>query len=124
MNPLSGFSWFWRAWRGRSVTFAALFASGILGLSVLGSFRHLLSHWGAPWYFWFIAPFLIIAILSRKELEWLPDPELRMRCSRWLVLGSIAIVLITAWLAPRRPDPVPITEQPTAPVDRAQVQRR
>ncbi|MEO7599207.1 MAG: hypothetical protein ABIV50_09770 [Opitutus sp.] len=120
---MTGTSWLWRAWRGRSVTFAALFASGILGLSVLSSFRHLLSRWGAPWFFWLLAPFLVLAILSRKEQEWLPDPELRTRCARWLVLGSVAIVLISTWLSPKRPDPqrAPATGEP---IGRAQVQRR
>ena len=123
MNPVTGSSWLWHAWRGRSVTFAALFASGILGLSVLSSFRHLLSRWGAPWFFWLLAPVLILAILSRKEQEWLPDPELRTRCARWLVLGSIAIVLVSTWLSPKRPaqESAPTTAEP---VGRAQVQRR
>ena len=124
MNPVTGSSWFWRAWRGRSVTFAALFASGILGLSVLSSFRHLLSRWGAPWFFWLLAPFFVVAILSRKEQEWLPDPELRSRCARWLVLGSIAIVLVTTWLNPKRPEPAAASPTKAEPVGRAQVQRR
>ena len=101
VNPLSGFSWFWRAWRGNSVTFAALFASGMLGLSVLSWFRHVLSRWGAPWYLWLLLPFFLVAILARKETEWLPDPALRMRCARWLIFGSIVIVVLSAKFAPK-----------------------
>ena len=123
MNLVSGMSWLWRAWRGHSVTFAALFASGILGLSVSSSFRHLLNRLGAPWFFWLLAPALLIAILSRKEQDWLPDPDLRSRCARWLVLGSIAIVLLSTWLNPKRPEPER-APSPAEPVGRAQVQRR
>jgi hypothetical protein len=103
VNPFSGVSWFWRAWRGNSVTFATLFASGILGLSVLGTFRHLLSRWGAPWYLWLLLPLILVTIVARKEDEWLPDPALRARCARWLIFGSIAIVLVMSRFGPKTP---------------------
>jgi hypothetical protein len=104
------------------VTFAALFASGVLGISVLGSFRHLLSRIGAPWYVWLILPIVLVTILARKEIEWLPDPEARRKWSRWLVFGSLVIALIVARL---RPHHAPAAE-PTLPErhDRAQVRGR
>ncbi|HTO03876.1 MAG TPA: hypothetical protein VL069_09255 [Opitutus sp.] len=122
MNIFSGFSWFWRAWRGRSVTFAALFAAGMFGLSLLGAFRHLLDRWGAPWYLVFILPIVLVTILVRKEEEWLPDPELRLRCAQWLVLGSILMVMLTSLLVPR---PTSVEEaRPSEPQGRAGVQHR
>lgn len=111
MNPVTGVSWLWRALRGRSVTFAALFATGVLGISVLGGFRHFLSQLGAPWYVWFILPIIVVTILARKEIEWLPDPEERRKWSRWLVFGSIVIALIVARIRPHH-EPAP---QPAAP---------
>lgn len=116
MNPFSGVSWFWRAWRGSSVTFALLFASGILGLSVLGWIRHMLSRWGAPWYLWFLLPIILVAIAARKESEWLPDPVLRAKCARWLVFGSIALAMLIARFGPKAPAAADRTSAPTRAV--------
>lgn len=120
MNPFSGVSWFWRAWRGQSVTFAALFATGVLGISVLGALRHFLSRIGLPWYLWLIAPFVVVSLFARKEQEWLPDPDLRRRCARWLVIGSIAGALLIARFLPA-PAAEPAERKPSEPVGRAGV---
>ncbi len=103
MNPVSAISWFWRGWRGRSVTFAALFALGVMGVSVLGTFRHVLSRLGAPWYVWLLAPVLVVTILARKEAEWMPDAERRRRWSWGLIGGSIVIALLAMKFAPEKP---------------------
>ncbi len=114
MNPWSGTSWLWRAWRRHSVTFAALFALSVLGISVLGTLRHLLYRLGAPWYLLLIAPFLLLALLSRKEVEWIPDPEDRRIWARRLVLGSLGLMLLLAWFAPRKPPPT--APEPRPPI--------
>lgn len=121
MNPLTEGSWLWRAWRGHSVTFAALFALAMAGVSVLGWFRHVLRDLGAPWFFVLIFPAVIVAIVARKEKEWLPDPERRSRWARWLAIGSIAAAMITAKLSPEPPRP---ESKPAEPQGRAGVQRR
>ncbi len=105
MNPFTEGSWLWRAWRGHSVTFAALFALAMAGVSVIGWFRHVLRALGAPWIFALILPAVVIAILARKEKEWLPDPEQRSRWARWLAIGSIAAAMIAAKLSPEPPKP-------------------
>lgn len=105
VNPLSGVTWFWRALRGGSVTFGALFALGVLGLSVVSAFRHLLHRMGAPWLVLFVAPFVVVTILAKKEPEWMPDPVQRRKWSRRLVFGSLVIFLLVTFFAPRKPEP-------------------
>lgn len=91
---MTGVSWLWRALRGRSVTFAVLFSCGILGLSIVGEFRHLLSRLGAPWYVWLVLPIVAVTLVARKEAEWLPEEEDRRKWSRWLVFGAVALALL------------------------------
>jgi len=103
VNPFSGVNWLWRALRGNSVTFGALFALGMLGLSAVSAFRHLLHQLGAPWYVLFVAPFVVVTILARKEPEWMPDPVERRKWARRLVYGSLLIFLLVAIFGPSKP---------------------
>lgn len=103
MNPFSSVSWLWRAWRGRSITFAAFFALGLFGFSAVGAFRHGLSRLGAPWYVWLLVPIFIVTVLVRKEEEWLPDAEERRKWSLRLIFGSIFLTILLAKLAPEKP---------------------
>lgn len=112
VNPFTQGSWLWRAWRGRSVTFAALFAFGLLGVSVLGWFRELLERLSAPWYVWFAAPIVLLSFLARKETEWIPDERQRRWWARGLVIGSIVVVILLAKLAPEE---TPGASTPEAP---------
>ena len=99
MNPFSAVSWLWRAWRTRSITAAALFAFAVLGISVLGGFRHLLHRLGAPWYVWIFLPLALVATLARKEAEWMPDEIERRKWARRLVVGAIVLGLVMAKFA-------------------------
>lgn len=96
MQVWSVVSWGWRALRGYSVTFAVLFACGILGLSLINEFRYLLTRWHAPWYAWLIIPMIVIGYLAKKESQWLPDPEVRRKWSRRIFLGAIIIAVLLA----------------------------
>lgn len=100
MNPISAVTWSVRALRGHSITFAGLFASAVLGLSVVAGFRHLLSRLGAPWYLLLILPFVAVGYVARKEAEWLPDLAQRRRWARRLLWGSIVLALLLALLRP------------------------
>ena len=85
------------------MTFAALFALGVMGVSVLGSFRHVLSRLGAPWYVWLLVPVMVVTMVARKEAEWMPDPERRRRWSWGLIGGSLLIALLAIKFAPEKP---------------------
>lgn len=89
------------------MTFAVLFACGVLGISVLAAFRHLLTELGAPWYAWLIVPLVAIGYLAKKESEWLPDLRIRKRWARGLFFGSILISVLLAKYGPARSDPAP-----------------
>ena len=102
LNPFSALSWSWRALRGHSLTFSALFALGLLGISVVTEFRHLLSRLGAPWYAWFLVPMVAIGYLARKEADWMPDVARRRRWARGLFFGSIIIAILIAKFGPSR----------------------
>lgn len=105
MNPFTEGSWLWRAWRGHSVTFAALFALAMLGVSAVGWFRHELRELGAPWWLALILPAVLIAVIARKEKDWMPDADRRSKWARWLAAGAIAFVMISTKLAPDKPAP-------------------
>lgn len=113
VNPFSAVTWSWRALRGHSVTFAGLFACGILGLSLLSRFRHLLADVGAPWLVWFIAPIVLVAVIARKEATWLPEPDRRRKWARRIFFGSIVLAVALAYFRPE-PPPKPV-EPVTAP---------
>jgi FtsH-binding integral membrane protein len=101
MNPLASVSWFWRVWRTRSITFAALFATSLLGVSVLGAFRRLLRGVGAPWYVWLVVPFVVVWFLARKEERWMSDPAERRTWALRIVVGAIVLSLLVAKLGLR-----------------------
>ncbi len=102
LTPLSALSWTWRALRGHSLTFSVLFALGLLGISAISEFRHLLSRLGAPWYAWFIVPLVAIGYFAKKEAEWMPDVVRRRRWARLVFFGSIVLAVLIAKFGPRR----------------------
>jgi hypothetical protein len=101
VNPFSTFNWLWRAVSTRSLMFSTLFAFSICGISILGWFRHLLRNWGAPWYAWLFLPFVLVAVLGRKEMDWFPDPVMRKKWSRIIILGAVVLLILLAKLAPK-----------------------
>lgn len=103
MNPFSGATWLWRALRGQSVVFAALFALTLLGLSIVHVLRHLLAALGLPWLALLILPALIFGFLAKREEEWWPEPLERKRWSRRLVFGSIALAIAISFVKPKPP---------------------
>jgi membrane protease YdiL (CAAX protease family) len=107
MNPFAGVSWFWRAWRARSITFAALFAFSVLGVSVLGLFRQMLREIGAPWYVWLVVPFAAVMLLARKEADWVPEANERRKWALRIVLGAIVVAVLVARLGLRREPETP-----------------
>jgi hypothetical protein len=96
VNPL----WFWRGLMGNSVTFAALFASLLLGASIAGGFQKLLSSLGVHWLYVILIPIFLFSWMSKREPQWLPDERKRKLYARSLILGSIVMAILIAWLRP------------------------
>ena len=105
VNPL----WLWRGFKGNSVTFALLFASVLLGASIAGGFHHLLATLGIHWLYVLLIPIFLFSWLSKKEPLWIPDEAKRKLYARSLIIGSIVVVLLIAWL---RPEPKPAPPEP------------
>ena len=101
VTPISAVTWSWRALRGHSVTFAVLLASAVLGISILGAFRHLLTRLGAPWYVWIIVPILAVGYFAKKEQEWIPEPERRRWWARRVLIGGIVLAVLFGGLKSR-----------------------
>lgn len=104
MNWVSGTSWLWKALRGQSVTFAALFALSLLGLSVVRVLRHMLGALGVPWLALIVLPVVIFGYIAKREKDWMPDEAQRRRWSRNLVFGAVGISVVLALLTPKRPE--------------------
>jgi len=113
VNPFSALSWIWKALRGHSVTFAALFALAVAGVSVLGWVKAGLRAAGASWFMLLIIPTVLIAVLAKKETDWIPEQEVRRRWARSLVFASLLAAIATRLIFP--PPPAPESTAP-APV--------
>lgn len=103
--------WFWRGLKGHSVTFAALFASLLLGASISSGVRHLLSALGVHWLYVLILPAVFFGWMAKREPYWFGDEAKRRRIARSLLAGSIALAVVIAWLRPaksEREDPAAV----------------
>lgn len=91
---LGAITWFWRGLKGHSVTFAALFASVVLGVSIAGGFGRLLASLGVHWLYVLILPIVLFAWLNRQEPRWLPDTQRRKWIARGLIFGSALLAIV------------------------------
>jgi hypothetical protein len=112
INPLT-LGWFWRGLKGQSVTFAALFASVLLGVSVYGGLRHALAALGLHWLYVLILPVLFFGWLSRMEPRWFPDQAQRRLVARGILFGAMLISVLVAHFKADESAPVP--DQGTKP---------
>lgn len=99
VNPFA-LSWLWRGLKGNSVTFAALFASVLLGASIAGGFRHLLSSLGVHWLYVMLIPIFFFSWMSKMEPQWIPDEGKRKLYARSVIVGSILLAIAIAKLRP------------------------
>ena len=97
VNPFA-LSWLWRGFRGKSVTFALLFASCVLGWPVSGAVGHLLVRLGVHWLYALILPAFFFLWLAKREDRLIPEPAQRQLYARGLIAGSIAGALVIVWL--------------------------
>lgn len=101
VNPFA-LSWLWRGFKGKSVTFALLFASCVLGWSIPGDVGHVLARLGVHWLYALILPALFFMWLAKREDRFIPDEAKRKLYARSLIAGSIVLALLLAWLMPAR----------------------
>jgi hypothetical protein len=113
VGPLSYLKYFFKAILGHSIIFAAIFALAVLGFSVFDWVRLGLRAMGAAWWVLLLLPTIAIIAAVRWEPHWFPDEELRKRWARSLVLGSLAVALLSSWFMPSVP-PV-AAASPTTP---------
>jgi len=93
VNPFV-LGWFWRGLKGHSVTFSALFASLLLGISISGGVGRVLSSLGVHWLYVMLIPIFLFTWLNKKEPQWLPDVERRKRIARSLLFGSVVLAIV------------------------------
>jgi hypothetical protein len=97
LNPISTL-WFWRGLSGHSVTFAALFASVLLGFSISAGLHHLLGWLGFHWFYVLIIPILFFKALAQAEGRFIPDPARRRTIALSILVGSILLSGSISWI--------------------------
>ena len=97
VNPFA-ISWLWRGLKGNSVTFAALFASLLLGWSISGELGRLLTRMGVHWLYVMILPAFFFMWIAKRENRFIPDESKRKLYARCLIGGSILLAILIAKL--------------------------
>lgn len=93
VNPFA-ISWLWRGFKGRSVTFALLFASFLLGWSLSHEMNMLLTRLGVHWLYALLLPAFGFMWLAKREDRFIPDEKKRTRWARGLIAGSIVLAIV------------------------------
>ena len=91
-------NWFLKGLRGNSVTFALLFASFVVGYSLSQLIHAILEKLGMHWLYVMILPVVFFTWLAKREDRIIPDEVLRKRWARGLIIGSILLALLIAWV--------------------------
>jgi hypothetical protein len=99
VNPFA-LSWLWRGFKGKSVTFALLFASFMLGMSLSHWVNVALTRLGVHWLYAMVLPAFFFMWLAKREDRFIPDEAKRKLYARSLIAGSIAVAILIAWLKP------------------------
>lgn len=97
MDPFA-IGWFWRGFKGKSVTFALLFAAFVLGLSISSELGRLLNRLGVHWLYALILPAVLFLVLAKLEPRFIPDESKRKLWARSLIAGSLAVAVLISWL--------------------------
>ncbi len=97
VNPFA-ISWLWRGFRGRSVTFALLFATFVLGWPLSHGVNALLTRMGVHWLYALILPSLFFMWLAKREDRIIPDEAKRTLYARGLIVSAILLAVLLAWL--------------------------
>jgi len=97
VNPFA-ISWLWRGFKGNSVTFALLFASFLVGLSLSHYVKLGLTKLGVHWLYVMIIPVVFFSWLAKREDRFIPDEAKRKFWARSLIAGSIILAVLIAWI--------------------------
>ena len=97
VNPFA-LSWLWRGLKGHSVTFAALFASLLLGWSISAELAQGLARLGVHWLYAMILPAVLFMWLAKREDRFIPDESKRKLYARSLIGGSVLVAILIGWL--------------------------
>lgn len=97
VNPFA-ISWLWRGLKGNSVTFAALFASVLLGWSISAEVGRLLARSGVHWLYAMILPACFFMWLAKNEPRFIPEEARRKLYARGLIVGSVVLAIVVAKL--------------------------
>ncbi|HWA26307.1 MAG TPA: hypothetical protein VG734_11640 [Lacunisphaera sp.] len=95
-NPFA-IAWLWRGFKGNSVTFALLFASFLVGLSLSHYVQVALTRLGVHWLYVLILPVAFFSWLAKREDRIIPDEVHRKRWARGLIVASILVALLITW---------------------------
>ena len=93
VNPFA-ISWLWRGLKGRSLTFALLFASFVLGWSLTHAVNVLLTRLGVHWLYALLLPALFFMWLAKREDRFIPEEAKRMLYARSLIAGSVILAIV------------------------------
>ena len=93
VNPFA-ISWLWRGFKGRSVTFALLFASCVLGWSLSAELGRLLTRMGVHWLYVMILPGFFFMWLAKRENRFIPEETKRTLYARGLIVASIVLAIV------------------------------
>lgn len=93
VNPFA-ISWLWRGFKGRSVTFALLFASFVLGWSLSHAVNVFLTRLGVHWLYALVIPACCFMWLAKREDRIFPDETKRTLYARSLIAVSIILAIV------------------------------
>lgn len=88
----------WRGFKGKSVTFALLFASCLLGWSISGEVGYLLARLGVHWLYAMILPAFFFMWLAKREDRFISGEARRKLYARSLIIGSLLLALLIGWI--------------------------
>jgi hypothetical protein len=93
VNPFA-ISWLWRGFKGKSVTFALLFATFVLGWPLSREVNHLLARIGVHWLYAMVLPAIFFMWLAKRENRLIPEEDKRKLYARVLIVGSGVLAIV------------------------------
>jgi len=97
VNPFA-IGWLWRGFKGKSVTFALLFATFMLGWPLSAQVNHLLARIGVHWLYAMVLPAFFFMWLAKREDRIFPDEAKRKLYARGLIAVSLLLAILIAWI--------------------------